>query len=104
VSTIDGDIDVGTCFPLSIDVGGLGPRSLVDYTADRNDMTHADVTVVADVAIGCTCYFNQMHWVQRNRPVEFPQMHWVQMHHLGPIAVCTGCKRIVFLCVISDCT
>jgi hypothetical protein len=23
--TIDGDIDVDTCFPLSIDVGGLGP-------------------------------------------------------------------------------
>jgi hypothetical protein len=81
VPTIDGDIDVGTCFPLSIDVGGLGPRSLVDYTADRNDWTRADIVVVADVMIGCTCYCDRMHWVQMNRPIA--------------ITGCTGCKRIV---------
>jgi hypothetical protein len=53
VPIIDGDINVGTCFPLSIDVGGLGPRSLVGCTADRKDPTHADV-IVEDTTIGWT--------------------------------------------------
>jgi hypothetical protein len=69
VPTIDGDIDVGTCFQLSIDVGGLGPRCLVDYTANRKDQTRADV-IVSAITIGWTAIectgckrCDRMHWV-----------------------------------------
>jgi hypothetical protein len=83
VPTIHGDIDVGNLFPISIDVGGLGPRLLVDYTADRNNQTRAGVVVVADVTIDCTCYCYRMHWVQTNQPIA--------------ITGCTGCKRIILV-------
>jgi hypothetical protein len=87
VPTIDGDIDVGNCFPLLIDVGGLGPRSLVDYTANRNDWNRADVVVVADVTIIYTCYCSRMQWVQTNQPIV--------------MTGCTGCKGIILLCAIA---
>jgi hypothetical protein len=87
VPTIDSDIDVGACFPQPIDVSCFDRRSLINYTADRNDRAVADVTVVTDVTIGYTCYWlivivakqstgcDWMHWVQTDQLLIY--RHWL---------------------------